>query len=90
MLRDCILNIAHSFLKFIFVSFHGSYYIYIVTCKRTRIKLNYWQLMEKVHFTAGSTILPGVDRYEWLEESEPSRDFYLVGSTYMGPKILDH
>ena len=34
-------------------------------------------------------LLPGGDRYEWLEESETPQDFYLVGSTYMGPRILD-
>ena len=34
-------------------------------------------------------LLPGGDRYEWLEESEPPEGFYLVGSTYMGPRILD-
>jgi cysteamine dioxygenase len=34
-------------------------------------------------------LMPGGDSYEWLEESEPPQDFYLVGSTYMGPRILD-
>lgn len=50
----------------------------------------YYNVRSSAISVAGSTILPGGDRYEWLEESEPSRDFYLVGSTYMGPKILDH
>ncbi|PWZ30831.1 Plant cysteine oxidase 2 [Zea mays] len=50
----------------------------------------YYNVRSSAISVAGSTILPGGDRYEWLEESEPSRDFYLVGSTYMGPKIWDH
>ncbi|KAF8705753.1 hypothetical protein HU200_030956 [Digitaria exilis] len=36
----------------------------------------------------GSMVLPDGDRYEWLEEIEIPH--YLVGSTYMGPRILDH
>ncbi|KAK3160568.1 hypothetical protein QOZ80_1BG0061280 [Eleusine coracana subsp. coracana] len=37
-----------------------------------------------------SMSIPGGDRYDFLEEREPPQDFYLVGSTYMGPRILDH
>ncbi|KAL5226613.1 hypothetical protein ABZP36_014878 [Zizania latifolia] len=37
-----------------------------------------------------SKSLPGDDGYAWLEECEPPRDFRLVGSTYMGPRILDN
>ncbi|KXG31656.1 plant cysteine oxidase 2 isoform X1 [Sorghum bicolor] len=50
----------------------------------------YYNVASSAISVAGSTIVPGGDRYEWLEESEPPRDFYLVGSTYMGPRILDH
>ncbi|XP_066308272.1 plant cysteine oxidase 1-like [Miscanthus floridulus] len=50
----------------------------------------YYNVSSSAISVAGTTILPGGDRYEWLEESEPPRNFYLVGSTYMGPRILDH
>uniref|UniRef100_A0A0E0JF06 cysteine dioxygenase n=1 Tax=Oryza punctata TaxID=4537 RepID=A0A0E0JF06_ORYPU len=34
--------------------------------------------------------LPGGDGYAWLEECEPPDNFHLVGSTYMGPSIVDN
>lgn len=34
--------------------------------------------------------LPGDDGYAWLEECEPPDNFHLVGSTYMGPRIVDN
>ncbi|TVU21472.1 hypothetical protein EJB05_31108, partial [Eragrostis curvula] len=43
-----------------------------------------------VYLTEDSVSMPGGDRYACLEESEPPQDFYLVGSTYTGPRILDH
>ncbi|GJN32191.1 hypothetical protein PR202_gb20675 [Eleusine coracana subsp. coracana] len=44
----------------------------------------------KMFLTGDSMSIPGGDRYDFLEEREPPQDFYLVGSTYMGPRILDH
>uniref|UniRef100_J3KX45 cysteine dioxygenase n=2 Tax=Oryza brachyantha TaxID=4533 RepID=J3KX45_ORYBR len=37
-----------------------------------------------------SRSLPGGDGYAWLEECEPPDNFHLVGSNYMGPRIVDN
>ncbi|CAL4978303.1 unnamed protein product [Urochloa decumbens] len=50
----------------------------------------YYNVSSSAISVGGSMLLPGADRYELLEESEPPEGFYLVGSTYMGPRILDH
>ncbi|PAN32650.1 hypothetical protein PAHAL_5G502600 [Panicum hallii] len=49
----------------------------------------YYNVSSSAISVGGSMLMPGGDSYEWLEESEPPQDFYLVGSTYMGPRILD-
>ncbi|WVZ72617.1 hypothetical protein U9M48_021047 [Paspalum notatum var. saurae] len=49
----------------------------------------YYEVSSLAISSGGSMLLPE-GRYEWLDESEPPEDFSLVGSTYMGPRILDH
>ncbi|XP_062194865.1 plant cysteine oxidase 2-like [Phragmites australis] len=50
----------------------------------------YYNVSSSATSVGDSMSLPGGDRYACLEESEPPQDYYLVGSTYMGPRILDH
>ncbi len=47
-------------------------------------------LIKIAFLTGDSKPLPGDDGYAWLEECEPPDNFHLVGSTYMGPRIVDN
>ncbi|KAG8045917.1 hypothetical protein GUJ93_ZPchr0008g12124 [Zizania palustris] len=50
----------------------------------------YYNVSSSAPSAGDSKPLPGSDGYAWLKESEQPKDFHLVGSTYMGPRILDN